>query len=148
MNEVEKLYELAGIKKQYCGWLDMGDLDTQYTYVRCDSLEEFNDTAMMSRTSFSSEEEDWDKPSIEYPPFTAEKQIELIKWLAVKGDFDSSVDIAKNTYNYWTMYFQGTRWTAEGFEETLAELINNLWQDLTEEECKQIKNILKSEGRE
>ena len=77
-----------------------------------------------------------------HPRFTAEKQIELIKWLAIKGDFDSSIDIAKNAYDYWTIYFQGTRWTAEGFEETLAGLINNFWQDLTEEEKQEIKRIL------
>ena len=74
--------------------------------------------------------------------FEPEKQIELIKWLAIKGDFDSSIDIAKNTYDFWTIYFQGARWTAEGFEESLAGLINNLWQSLTEEEHKQVKGIL------
>ena len=77
-----------------------------------------------------------------YPPFTAEKQIELIKFFAIKGDFDESVDIAKNTYDFWTMYFGGRRWTAKGFEETLAGLINSEWQDLTEEEKQQVKGIL------
>ena len=78
-----------------------------------------------------------------YPPLNAEKQIELIKWLAIKGDyFNYTVDIAKNTYDYWTIYFQGARCTATGFEESLAGLINILWQSLTEEEKQQVKNIL------
>ena len=47
------------------------------------------------------------------PPFTAEKQLELIKWLG-----------------------------AEDFENALAGLINSLWQDLTEEEKQQVKGIL------
>lgn len=77
-----------------------------------------------------------------YPDFTAEKQLSLIKWLAIKGDFDSCVDIAKNTYDYWTIYFKGERWTAEGFEESLAGLINSLWKDLTDKEKEKIRNIL------
>lgn len=142
MNEVEKMYENCKIKKQYCGWLDMGDLDAQYTYVRCDSLEEFNDTAMMSRTSYSSEEEDWDKPSIEYPPFTAEKQIELIEWLG-----ELQIDTRKG---YWHLAKFGrttkTVYANNGnLGEALSEIVNQLWKNLTEEKQKQVKNILESE---
>lgn len=78
-----------------------------------------------------------------YPPFTAEKQIELIKWLAIKGDFDYTLDIAKNTDAYYTMYFDDTRWTCKTFEETLAGLINSMWNKLTEAERNEIREILK-----
>lgn len=120
MNEVEKIYSNAGVENEFTSCeLDHCAIDKLYSCGNCKHFCKKN-----------------------YPPFTAEKQLELIKWLAVKGDFDSSIDIAKNTYDYWTMYFKGARWTAEGFEESLAGLINTLWQDLTEEERKQIKEIL------
>lgn len=63
-----------------------------------------------------------------YPSFTAEKLIKLEMFLINKGDFDikkGSVDI-----------------TFESFTSCIAGLINNLWQDLTEEEKEQIKEIL------
>ena len=63
-----------------------------------------------------------------YPPFTAEKLINLVMFLINKGDFDikkGSVDI-----------------TFESFTSCIAGLINNLWQDLTEQEKASIKNIL------
>lgn len=60
--------------------------------------------------------------------FTAEKLINLEMFLINKGDFDikkGSVDI-----------------TFESFTSCITGLINNLWQDLTEEERTQIKEIL------
>ena len=78
-----------------------------------------------------------------YPSFTAEKQIELIKWLA------------RNTYrNYFTVdyYFNEKYWRCKcnlcvscgtnDFENALASVLNALWQSLTKEERKQIKDIL------
>lgn len=49
----------------------------------------------------------------DYPDFTAEKQLSLIKWLMVN------------------------------FNEALAELINLYWQDLTEQERTEIAEILR-----
>lgn len=75
-----------------------------------------------------------------YPPFTAEKQIELIKLLSkhfVNIDYDNGkyevyvLSIGNLRYDYY-----------DTLEETLAYCINGLWQDLTEEERKQIKEIL------
>jgi hypothetical protein len=89
--QVEKMYENAGIKKDWTA-IGFGDIED------C------------------------------YPPFTAEKLINLEMFLINKGDFDikkGSVDI-----------------TFESFTSCIAGLINNLWQDLTEEERKQIKEIL------
>lgn len=83
-----------------------------------------------------------------YPPFTAEKQIELIKWLARHNfvvcknlggwhtginptyDEDFGITCSKRATNYGS------------FEYALASLINNIWQDLTEEEQQQVKGIL------
>lgn len=75
-----------------------------------------------------------------YPDFTAEKQIELIKWLSSKyGIYIVNVD--KYSIGFG-MCIGGFR-TKENFEEALAESINSLWQDLTEEEKQQVKEILK-----
>lgn len=60
--------------------------------------------------------------------FTADKLINLEMFLINKGDFDikkGSVDI-----------------TFESFTSCIAGLINNLWQDLTEEDKQQVKGIL------
>jgi hypothetical protein len=75
-----------------------------------------------------------------YPPFTAEKQILLLQWLLDKTDlylhrhktdFTYSIasgDIAVNKY--------------KDFKESIAEFINAIWQDLTDAEKAEIKNIL------
>lgn len=80
----------------------------------------------------------------EYPPFTAEKQIEIIKFLIGKH---ASFDIFKNyeqkdlyMVHYECRYFPKQYLP---FGEALAESINYLWQSLTEKEKEQIKEILK-----
>ena len=97
-NQVEKMYENAGIKtckrKQGFTLKDCTDRDCKECgyYIM--------------------------------PPFTAEKQIELIKWLTRR---EPKVEIG---------YF------GDQLGNALAGLINNLWQDLTKEEKQQIKEIL------
>jgi len=136
MNEIEKMYSNTGIKLKYSGWLDMGDLDTQMTHIQCDTKEEWDECVFMSRSSYSSDDENYDKPKMEYPTFTAEKQIELIKILA-KGE----VKINNEDGEYEFSIFD-TISDFSSFEESLADLTNRMWQDLTEEERKQIKEIL------
>ena len=73
------------------------------------------------------------------PPFSAEKQIELIKWLMrydeIHGDYND------NEYGFATLNYSGKY--KKDFEESLASVINNeLWQSLTEEEKQQVKGIL------
>ncbi len=82
-----------------------------------------------------------DEEIIHYPLFTAEKQIELIKWSAQK---EPKVEIGySSVYGYWVENPTDTRYYfGEQFDNALASLINNLWQDLTEEEKQQVKGIL------
>ena len=137
MNEVEKMYENAEVKKykkSYCDW----DSNCPYPYHKC------NDECPYYKY----------EDNEQYPPFTAEKQIELIKWLAKRdyGDYTSSLLInitddrvyfsagAKPKNYVIEVLYDSNRCT--DFENALANLINNLWQDLTEKERKQIKNIL------
>lgn len=94
MNEIEKLYENAGIKKEYCS--------TYEANKQCEGIVDCSECA-----------------SAEYPPFTAEKQIELIKWLE--------------------QYIM-----CSPFDEGLAKFINAIWQDLTEEEKEALRGILRA----
>lgn len=103
MNEIEKLYENAGIDKlSVCEYTCMNATNCNVNCVH------YND-----KTTY-------------YPPFTAEKQIELIKWLIKSGECSFTITIK-----------------ADEFDEDLAKYINRMWCDLTEEERKQIKDILK-----
>jgi hypothetical protein len=70
-----------------------------------------------------------------YPPFTAEKQLELIKKLG-----NINIDIDNGCY--MSSEILEVEAHCDTFEETLAEFVNNLWQDLTEAERKQIKEML------
>ena len=120
MNEVEKMYENAGIKK----------INTQYA----------------NNISYH---------LVKYPQFTAEKQIELIKWIS-NNDKDKNKELtlynSAHPYYYFGLHHEPAHseddmWGyGEGlgttFEDGLASIINNLWQDLTEEEKQQIREIL------
>lgn len=78
--------------------------------------------------------------------FTAEKQLELIKWLAYKMHITIGKGLPWGQYDddWWTVTskkgYAGTN--AYKLEEALANFVNCLWQDLTEVERKQIKEIL------
>lgn len=75
------------------------------------------------------------------PPFTAEKQIELIKWTARR---EPKVEIGySSVYGYWVENQTDTRYYfGDQFDNALASLINSLWQELSEEDKQQVKGIL------
>ena len=104
MNEVTKLYENAGVEKDWNS--------TPYG-----GIEEY------------------------YPPFTAEKQLELIKWLSKFNLRIEQPDYAKGYYFIETHTGIYSKFLPI-FEEALAKLINSLWQDLTDADKAQIKEIL------
>ena len=84
----------------------------------------------------------WDKKDM-YPPFTAEKQLELIKWLIKNDKFHClEIEFFIKEKDYKISTYQKASNFNEDFTETLASLINNHWQDLTEEEKQQIRGIL------
>lgn len=78
-----------------------------------------------------------------YPPFTAEKQIEIIKFLISKH---ARFDMFKNyeQKDLYMVYYECRYFPKQylPFGEALAESINYLWQDLTEEQKQEIKRIL------
>ena len=77
------------------------------------------------------------------PQFTAEKQLSLIKWLLGGYDigFNQLGERCINTSLDGVNCIGGLG-SGDTFEESLAQAINDIWQDLTEEERKQIKEIL------
>lgn len=74
-----------------------------------------------------------------YPEFTAEKQIELIKWLS-KRPLSLLIGRYKGKYYFGNSNFNSK---ADSFDNAIAIRINDLWQNLTEEEKAEIKEILK-----
>lgn len=77
--------------------------------------------------------------NVGYPPFTAEKQLELIRWLG-----ELQIDTRKG---YWHLAKFGrttkTIYANNGNSgEALSEIVNKLWQSLTDTERTQIKEIL------
>ena len=81
-------------------------------------------------------------------PFTAEKQIELIKWL-VKHRFNFMVyELTEKDFTFEVINkrlkqtSQFVSLSENNFEEGLAKILNCFWQSLTEEERQKIKEIL------
>ena len=76
--------------------------------------------------------------------FTAKKQLELVKWLSINYLIEFKKIDSTQEYYIGVVTDNNKRewWASVNFENALAAIINNLWQDLTEEEHKQIKEIL------
>lgn len=75
----------------------------------------------------------------DYNLFTATKQLELIKWLGIRDEFNFYQNkVTKD----WIFYDHEKDATHYNFELGLASWVNYLWQDLTEEEKQQVKGIL------
>ena len=126
MNEVEKMYKLANIKAI--------------------NIAEYGSTYIPNGVEIDGKL---------YPPFTAEKQISIIKLISKQGQViienwekdnrEFNVTFRANSnLRYITMDCI----TRKTVEEALAQIVNDLWQDLTDAEKAQIKNILESEVRE
>ena len=119
MSEVEKMYENAGVLKECLSPCLINK--TWRKYHDCPNCNKREN----------------------YPPFTAEKQLELIKWLAKNDKFHClEIEFFIKEKDYKISTNQKASNFNEDFTETLASLINNLWQDLTDEEKQQVKGIL------
>ena len=115
MSEIEKMYENAGVKKINTHQSEIDNGDPRFTGIsHSDSY-------------------------IKYPSFTAEKQIELIKWLARKGLIQINYS-SHQCYQFNSFRIGGDY--KSNLNEALASHCNNLWQDLTTKEKQQVKGIL------
>ena len=115
MSEIEKMYENAGIKKTKGDCL-FCPLDV-HTCVRS-----------------------YDECPHYYPPFTAMKQLLLLQWIVNKTDL--YLHRHKTDFNYSIASGDIAVNKNKDFKESIAEFINTMWQDLTEEEKQQVKGIL------
>lgn len=117
MSEIEKLYENAGVR-----------------YIIGTKCKAKIGAGCKSRCPDC----DYNTKPKEYPSFTAEKQLSLIKWLAFR-DY-----IAIVAYRSGEYHSEHDRYNANenSLEDCLARLINNLWQSLTETEKAEIRRIL------
>lgn len=106
MENIENLYKNVNVeKKRYC------EFDNECPFLfghKCEDCDV-----------------DYKPEGYIYPPFTAEKQIKLIKWMI------------KTKHRYFMQDI-----IADDFSETLAGVFNFYWQYLTDEEKQQIKEIL------
>lgn len=84
---------------------------------------------------------DKNKDCDKYPPFTAEKQIELIKWLGSKYGL---YIVDKYSIGVLVGEYVEEFCTKKNFEDALAGTTNYLWQSLTEEEKEALRGILRA----
>ena len=76
----------------------------------------------------------------EYPPFTADKQIELIKWLSKRRLLNVAFSNNKNTYQLFNNKCTGS--FCSDLVTAIATLVQCELDFCTEEEKEQVKGIL------
>lgn len=123
MSEITKLYENCNIKPKqegYCDW----DSNCPYPRLKCNGECPY-----------------WkDEDEAKYPPFTAEKQLLLLQWIVNKTDL--YLHRHKTDFTYSIASEDIAVNTNKDFKESIAEFINTIWQNLTEEQKQQVKGIL------
>jgi hypothetical protein len=126
-NNIEKLYELAKIEATTIGCTNEDAIDCEGDCIDCT----------------------WYDEDEVYPPFSSEKQLELIKWLALNYSQNSILHIDR--WNSGKVRFALDRepyyesdyaYVDKDFFQALAGLVCELWEDLTDEQREEIKRIL------
>lgn len=134
MTEISKMYKNAGIKPQYKKRTECKD-----GYTVGHPCEKGIACINCNRSVFEDV----------MPPFTAEKQLEIIKLISKQGQViienwekdNKGFNVtfrANSNLRYITMDCI----TRKTVEEALAQIINDIWQDLTSEEKEKIRGIL------
>ena len=139
MTEIEKLYENANIKPEYrydCNLADTIKPLEVFPLCNC-SKGEIKD--------YCTNKQDYRyckvyKVNKIYPPFTAEKQLELIKWLSRRGLLNIAFCETKNTYQFFNEKCTGT--FCEDLATSIATLVQCELDFCTDVEKEQIKEIL------
>lgn len=125
MNEIEKLYELVGLSNM---WVE------EYLFYNVDTIRMYYSSynemikSMMRKNDWSrSEAVEVAKKECRkgHPPFTAEKELKLIKWFVRSKHFSHETD-----YIPWIL-------------DDIASYIVYLWDIFSDIERQQIKEILK-----
>lgn len=116
MTEVDKMYKNAHIARVNCKDCAFF-IDNEY----CEAL---ND----------------ETKECPFPPFTAEKQLKIIKLLASQRPLE--ITLTTEQEYYLSSYGQSSSFN-KNFVEALANCINNLWQELKPKTQEQIMEVLK-----
>lgn len=117
-DNIQKLYEIAGVEKDCTRFKSI--LQCTQTLTECNEC--INHT---------------------FPPFTAEKQLELIKWLCLNTYRNYIHFRFKQDTNTWIMEYNIWRTLEyESFENALTSVVLSLWLDLTDDQKQEIKRIL------
>ena len=133
MTEVEKLYELAGVEKEF----DYLECHRGRSSICCPLMDYENEKDEKCEGCVNSSKM---QEVYSYPEFTAEKQIELIKWLGSKYGL---YIVDKYSIGALVGEYVEEFCTKKNFEDALAGCTNSIWQDLTTDEQEQIREILK-----
>lgn len=147
MSEIEKLYENAGVEIQYGYDVEYNKKSEHYRLLNC------NKNAVITLfPEYKSKGYKVTKVN-KMANFTAEKQLKLIRYIALNDNIDYVKYYYQAIKGVWVFVSVTVTELAsempkvygayhEEFEQALAGLINNLWQDLTEEEKAEIRRIL------
>lgn len=121
-NNIEKLYELAEVEK-------------------------LNKVSIHLNKAYNFEFHETDTKSDFYPPFTAEKQLEIIKWISLNTRYMWNY-IGQTVKNTWvlaidyTQIFKFKSCEHADFSQALAGLVCELWEDLIPEQKEEVRGIL------
>ena len=145
-DNIQKLYEVAGVEKLVEQWYNASIYGTIENCIEmAHKWSKENGIKIKNLTVLNDEKICFDK--VYHPPFTAEKQIAIIKFLIGKhASFGRSKNYKQK--DLYMVYYECRYFPKQylPFEEALAESINYLWQDLTEDEKTSIKEILGNEN--
>lgn len=137
MSEITKLYENAGLSNMWVERYNDGYYEHERYY---NSYKEMINNMMKANDWTLTEAQEVAKRECkkEHPPFTAEKQIELIKFISGWNMFLKNnagqfyIATGDNAISYY----------AENLEDAICLCINSKWQLMNEEEKQQVKGIL------
>jgi len=131
MTEIEKMYENAGIETNCCKYAEYGYEGEEGTWFYC---------TKENKECWTYPNGDANCVEKSYPPFTAEKQIELIKWLSKRRLLNITFCENKNTYQLSNNKCTGS--FCSDLATAVATLVQCELDFCTEKEKEEIRGIL------
>ena len=142
-NNIEKLYELAGVEKYYLYTVKhLGKIHIAPLEGILENLHLFkrNKKSKVKNTYIN-------RVKKVYPPFTDTKQLELILWISLNTRYMWNY-IGQTVKNTWvlaidyTQIFKFKSCEHTDFSQALAGLVCELWEDLTDTQKEEIRKVL------
>lgn len=133
MNEIEKMYNNCNLSKPHA-WS-----------CKLDRIKFSGFCCELHKKGLHCKDCNHSRQEYHHPSFTTEKQLEITKFIGLHYGFqmlkNEAFDyiIATKIFVKYELEYKGYGY---GYDEAIANLVNNLWQSLSEEEKQQIKEIL------